>query len=70
MKRKCTRCRGHGKYLPENGFTKADMITCKICSGSGVLPEGYVVIRNGLKKARTYLPKDSGMEDLKDIEEV
>ena len=69
--RKCTRCRGHGKYLPENGFTRADMVQCRICKGSGVLPEGYVVNRNGLKWAnKPYVTKTEGIEETKDIEEV
>jgi hypothetical protein len=47
------------------------MVQCRICKGSGVLPDGYVVNRNGLKWAnKPYVTKTEGIDETKDIEEV
>ena len=64
MSVKCHRCRGHGKYLPEHGFTKADMVSCKACEGSGILPEGYVINRNGNKRKVINSDKIERLEEI------
>lgn len=60
---KCTKCKGVGKFFPPDGITKADMVLCNICKGTGQRPDGYVV-RKKETPTKVYLRKSDGLDSL------
>lgn len=68
--RTCTRCRGFGMRMPPEGTTRADMVDCNLCEGTGKLPNGYVKNFNEVRRTLNKLKQRDGSVVLKKFAEV
>lgn len=68
---RCTHCHGKGIIFKKDGINKSDVLTCGICNGTCVLPEGY---KKATKRKETQRKqnhkKDQDMHKLSMIEGV
>jgi hypothetical protein len=63
----CTRCRTIGKVFPPDGSTKADMIICPRCEGTGFVEPRK---RYKQRQKRYYYGKNDLIHTLDDVEGV
>lgn len=68
--RRCTKCKGLGEYIPPTGMTKADIVKCHICGGTGTLPDDYKIKKELPRANRArYFNKNDGIILLKALED-
>lgn len=68
IREKCNRCHGRGKYFKSEGFTKADVIICEKCGGSGIVH--FEQSKHKKMRANQVHKKNAGMELLQFVEAV
>ena len=60
----CKKCRGMGEHLKADGYTKADIIKCAICSGTGIRPADMKFAKYVKNMKNRHIKRHEGMEDL------
>lgn len=70
MKEQCKKCRGKGHQFKPGGFTKADIIPCTKCNGTGELKAGSQEVKKKSFSRGSHYKRWDGIELLKLVDDV